>query len=251
MTNSQRRLEDKVAVVTGAASGIGQACAELLRHNGTTVVATDLPESALFKGETPGIDCVAADVTQAADIRDLAAYVADTYGHIELLVNCAGVLELGSIQTTTEEAWLRVIDINLTGTFRVSQALVPLMTPGTSSIVNLSSIAGLVALPSNAAYSASKGGVVMLTKSMAVDLASSGIRVNCVCPYCVDSPMMDHYFRQDPERRTGRAELEKATPLGRFAKTEEVAAAVVFLGSDEAAYITGVALPIDGGFSAL
>ena len=142
---------------------------------------------------------VVADVSSAEDARRLGSEVAERHGQVSVLVNCAGIHELGTAQTTDEERWQRQIAINLTGIFLVCKAILPLLTAPGGAVVNLASAAGLVSFPANAAYSASKGGVVMLTKNMAIDCAPRGIRVNCVCPYSIEGPMMDRHFARQAD----------------------------------------------------
>lgn len=247
------RFAGRVVVVTGAVSGIGRAVASQMADEGASVVAVDVDAAGLSRqGASRGNawDYVVADVASVEDVKELAKIVKQRHGRVDVLVNCAGVHELGTAEAIDDAQWERLIAINLTGTFRVCRSIIPLLTAPGGAIVNLASAAGLISFPGNAAYSASKGGVVLLTMNLAIDLAARGVRVNCVCPYSIDGPMMDRHFTSQPDPAATRAAAERATPLGRLGRPEEVANAVAFLASDQASYITGVALPVDGGYVA-
>jgi NAD(P)-dependent dehydrogenase (short-subunit alcohol dehydrogenase family) len=247
------RFAGRVAVVTGAASGIGRAVASQLADEGAAIVAVDIDQaglSGLAFGRAGGPDLMVTDVASADEVQRLATAVAQRHGRVDVLVNCAGVHELGTAESIDDAQWERLIAINLTGTFRVCRSIIPLLTAPGGAIVNLASAAGIVSFPANAAYSASKGGVVTLTKNLAIDCAARGVRVNCVCPYSIDGPMMDRHFTSQPDPAAARAAAERSTPMARLGRPEEVARAVAFLASADASYITGVALPVDGGYLA-
>ena len=234
-----KRFENKVALVTGAASGIGAASAARLKEEGATPVGLD----------------VAGDVDHQVDVRDEAAVeaavrsIVETYGRLDIVVNAAGVAGGGPAHLVPQEEWDRVIAVNLTGTFLVSKhALAHMMERGGGgSIVNIASIEGIEGTEGGSSYNASKGGVVLLTKNMAIDYARPGVRVNCICPGFIETPMMSGIMDMAPDEF--RSQYLKAHKLGRFGQPEEIAAAVAFLASDDASFITGHALVVDGGFT--
>ena len=236
---SVARFEGKVALVSGAASGIGAAVAARLAEEGADVVACDV---AAIDG---GVVC---------DVRDADACVAAVaeaigrHGRLDVLANVAGVGAGNRIQDVTEDEWRRVIDINLTGTFLLSQAALPALLESTGAIVNMASQAGIRATPYNAAYCASKGGVILLTKSMALELAAAGVRVNAVCPASVDTPLLRDF--QLPADADLPLLMRSVSPMGRIIEPAEVAGAVAYLASGDAANISGTTLVIDGAASA-
>jgi len=233
------RLDGTVALVSGAASGIGWAVAQRLATEGAEVVGCDVVES------PDGIIC---DVRDAEACAAAVATVVGRYGRVDILANVAGIGISRLIGELTPEEWRRVIDVNLTGTFLLSQAAVPALLESTGCIINMGSVAGLRATPYNAAYCASKGGVVMLTRSMAIELARSGVRVNAVCPASVDTPFLRNFTIPDGADMSLFARA--ASPMGRVIDPSEVAAAVAYLASDDARTISGTTLVIDGAATA-
>jgi meso-butanediol dehydrogenase/(S,S)-butanediol dehydrogenase/diacetyl reductase len=233
------RFDGKVALVSGAASGIGRAVSLRLASEGATVVASDLsaPEG--------GIVC---DVRDAHSCAAAVALVLETHGHLDVLANVAGIGISKMIVDLTPQEWRDVIEVNLTGTFLLSQSAVPALLESRGVIVNMGSVAGLRATPYNAAYCASKGGVIMLTKSMALELASAGVRVNAVCPASVDTPFLRNF--RLPEGADMALLSRSASPMGRLIDAAEVAGAVAYLASDDAATISGTTLVIDGAATA-
>jgi len=235
------RLKDRVILVTGADSGIGAACAARFTAEGATVAGIDLDEPQ--KVDRGWI----ADVRDSAAVEAAVSDAAGYYGRIDGLVNAAGVSGHGGVNDLEEEEWDRVVDINLKGTYLVSKHVSRVMLEqGSGSIVNLASIEGIVGFPSQAAYNASKGGVVLLTKNMAADFGRRGIRVNCLCPGLIETPMT--VVLEDPAFGKLKERFVQHHLLGRAGQPEEVAAAALFLLSDDASFITAHALAVDGGF---
>jgi 3alpha(or 20beta)-hydroxysteroid dehydrogenase len=231
-----RRLTGKVAVVTGAASGIGQATAELFAEEGAAVVATDV---------RAGSDLVPLDVSSEEDWRRVVTEAEREHGRLDILVNNAGIGAAEGIAESTLESWNRVIAVAQTGAFLGMREAIPVMRRGGGgSIVNISSIWGVTAVPGLAAYHAAKGAVRTLTKNAAVSYAQDGIRVNSVHPGFVDTPMTQ---ANDPQIN---AAIIAAAPLGRAGRPSEIAYACLFLASDESSFVTGVELPVDGGYLA-
>lgn len=233
------RLADRVALVSGAASGIGAAVVSRLRDEGATVVGCDL---------RPTEDGLVCDVRDAQACRATVDEVLARHGRLDVLANVAGLAFGNRIQDVSPDEWRHVIDVNLTGTFLLSQAAVPALIESTGTIVNLASVAGIQATPYNAAYCASKAGVIQLTKSLALELAPEGVRVNAVCPASVDTPFL-RGFRL-PEDANLDLLLRSVSPMGRLIEPDEVAGAVVYLASADAANVNGTTLVIDGGASA-
>lgn len=232
------RLDDKVALVTGAASGIGACCAHRFADEGATVIGLDLE----------GTD-VTADVRDEDAVRAAVDEAASRHGRIDILVNAAGVGGGGPVHALAKAEWDRVIDINLTGTFLASKAALAHMMPAKSgSIIHLASIEGLWGSDMLSAYNASKGGVVLLTKQMAIDYGRMGIRVNCLCPGFIETPMTE--MLRAPGMETYRERIGAQHMMGRWGRPEEVAACAAFLASEDASFVTGHALVVDGGFTA-
>jgi NAD(P)-dependent dehydrogenase (short-subunit alcohol dehydrogenase family) len=248
------RLKDRVAMVTGAASGIGLACAKRFADEGALIAGLDVTGKggegwSSIEAAAPGSRFWQADVRDEAAIVRVVGEIAGQYGRIDVLVNAAGVSGAGAVGDLDAEEWNRVIGINLTGTFLVSKHVVKRMTERFSgSIINLASIEGLEAFESQAAYNASKGGVVLLTRNMAIDYGALGIRVNCLCPGLIDTPMTAVLHM--PELKPIRDKFVSSHMLRRAGRPEEVAAAALFLASDDASFVTGHSLVVDGGFTA-
>jgi NAD(P)-dependent dehydrogenase (short-subunit alcohol dehydrogenase family) len=233
------RFEGRVAFISGAASGIGAAVAVRLADEGAIVVGGDIQ---------PLPDGVHCDVRDAGSCADAVATTLDRHGRLDVLVNVAGIGLSRTILDMEPDEWREIIEVNLTGTFLLSRAALPSLLESTGTIVNMASVAGMRATPYNAAYCASKGGVVMLTKSMAIELAKAGVRVNAICPASVDTPFLRGF--ELPEHADMSLFTRAASPMGRIIDPSEVAAAVAYLASDDAATISGTTLVIDGAASA-
>jgi NAD(P)-dependent dehydrogenase (short-subunit alcohol dehydrogenase family) len=252
------RLDDRVALITGGAGAIGRATARRLLSDGARVAIADRSEAALERvardlAESPSdrLTTHAVDVTSDASVRDLTDAVVASHGRIDVLFTCAGVLAAGSVTDTSLEDWDRTIATNLTGPFLASRHVVPVMLAnGRGAIVHMASTAGVVAEEGIAAYCASKGGVVMLARQMAVDYARSGIRVNVVCPGWIDTPFNDPAIDRAGGRDALAPFIDVMVPMGRQGAPDEVADVVAFLVSDDARLMTGAVVVIDGGLTA-
>ena len=247
----QQRLQDRVAVITGAGSGIGLASVRRLAAEGAIVVAVDIDEEAgkAAAAEVRG-EFVAADVSVEDDVERLYESVARQHGRVDIAFHNAGISppEDDSILDTGLDAWLRVQQVNLTSVYLCCKHVIPYMRrQGKGSIINTASfVAVLGAATSQISYTASKGGVLALSRELGVQFAREGIRVNALCPGPVNTPLLQELFATDPERAARRL---VHVPIGRFAEAEEIAAAVAFLASDDASFITASSFLVDGGIS--
>ncbi len=250
------RLAGKVAVITGAASGIGRATALLFAAEGAKVVAADWDEqkgaSVVDEVRRAGGDAtfVKADVSSTDDIRRMIDAAVESYGRLDVLFNNAGVEgETAPTADCSVENWDRVIDINLKSVFLGMKYAIPAMLKnGGGAIINNASVAGMVGFPGIPAYCASKGGVIQLTKTAAIEYARQNIRVNAICPGVIATPMIERVIGGSAERQQA---IEATEPIGRFGKPEEVARLALFLASDDASFCTGAPFIIDGGFVAV
>ncbi|MDE0884797.1 MAG: SDR family NAD(P)-dependent oxidoreductase [Myxococcota bacterium] len=245
-----KRFEDKVTIVTGSAAGIGKASAERIASEGGRVVCTDIQTEAVMAtakeirdagGEALALAC---DVSDPSDVAKTIEATVSEYGKIDNLCNIAGILHFDNTLDLELEKWNRILKVNLTGTFLMCQAALPHLLDGGGSIVNMASTAGLAGHPWTAAYSASKGGVLALTSTLAVEYGKKGVRANSVCPGSVKTAMHDQFVL--PEGADAKL-LERIMPLDTFRGPEVVAALVAFLASDDAAHINGEKIRVDGG----
>ncbi|MGO9645421.1 MAG: SDR family NAD(P)-dependent oxidoreductase [Candidatus Bathyarchaeia archaeon] len=247
-------LENKVAIVTGGCSGIGSSIAELFAREGARVMIGDIREDqrtlARINAQGGTVAFVQTDVRKSLEVQNLVDKTIANYGTIDVVCNDAGVELIRPLIQTTEEEWNNVLDTNLKGMFLVSKFALPhLIKKKKGSIINIASQLGLVGLERWGAYCASKGGVIMLTKAMAVEYGTYGIRVNCICPGAIETPMMERELELEKNPEEAKKHFISLHPIGRLGKPEEIAEAGLFLASDRSSFITGSALVVDGGFT--
>ena len=247
MSGSQGRLSGRVCVVTGASGGIGAATVELFRREGATVVGVDLQPDA------PGDLALQADVTDEDQVREAYRTVRERLGHIDVLFNNAGIspADDGSVLETSLEAWERVQRVNLRSVFLCCKHGIPHLLendgPARGSVINTASfVAVMGAATSQISYTASKGGVLALSRELGVEFARRGVRVNALCPGPVDTPLLKELFAKDPEKAARRL---VHVPMGRFARAEEIAQGALFLAGEESSFVTASTFLIDGGLS--
>jgi NAD(P)-dependent dehydrogenase (short-subunit alcohol dehydrogenase family) len=238
-----RRFDGRIAVVTGAASGIGAATAQALTAEGATVVGLDIQAPAKPGGP---FEILSADVSAASDVAAAADAVASRHGRCDVLVNCAGVADVGPAGECTEQQWDRLFDVNARGTWLVCRAFLALMPHG-GAIVNVSSGAALRPMPGLAAYAASKAAVVALTRSIALDYADRGIRANCLCPGVIDTPLANTTQQLRPAGDREAVADYRDYLIKRAGRPEEVAESILLLCSPQLGYLTGSTLAVDGG----
>lgn len=250
------KLRDKVAIVTGAGSGIGKATAELFAEEGARVVAADWNKSTgeqtvgTIRGAGGEATFCHADVSRATDVENMVQTAVEQYGRLDALVNDAAIQILARLVETSEEDWDRLQSVNLKGVFLGCKYAIPaMMRNDGGAIVNIASVLGFVGDPDLAAYCASKGGVIALTKVAALTYGPDGVRVNCICPGDVDTPLVADYFNKDPDPARLRQEVYSKYALRRIATPREIAEAAAFLASDESSFMTGGTLVIDGGLT--
>jgi len=251
------KLSGKVALVTGGAAGIGRSTSLLFAAEGAKVVVADVDQKGgrqtvqTIRRRKGAAAFIRADVSKASDAKEMVRFTVNTYGRLDILFNNAGIAGPDApVHRLSEEEWNRILDVNLKGVFLGSHYAVPQMTrQGGGIIISTASELGLVGSPGHPAYSASKGGVIALTKAMAVGLAKHNIRVNCVCPGATDTALLTDFV----EKRKKKKELQKIAseiPMKRLGRPEEIARTVLYLASDDSSYVTGTCILVDGGSTA-
>ena len=251
------RLKDKVVLITGAASGIGRATALRFGREGASVVAVDIQQAenentvSCISAEGGRATAVSADVTDSESVGRMVKVAVDTYGRLDILFNNAGTSMRGTILEIDEAIFDRLFAVNVKGVFLGCRAAIPVMkAQGGGVILNTASQLGLVGIESSVAYPATKGAVIQMTRCMALDHASDGIRVNCICPGPIDTPLTRRNREQTGDPEAALKDRLQRIPLARIGTPEEIAAVATFLCSDEASYITGAAIVADGGWTA-
>ena len=247
------RFANRVAIVTGGGGGIGETVIRRLYDEGASVVVADLSEEAAVRvadtlGDTSRVFAIAVDVTDRAAVDAMTSEAVKRFGKLDILINCAGIIAVGSVMEVDMDQWRRIHAVNLDGTLNAVQSFARIVKhAGTSaSIVNFSSMAGIMGIPNRAAYVSAKHAICGLTREMAMEVSGHGIRVNAVAPGYVRTALTEYVFKDGDNAQ----KIAAAHPIGRAGRPEEIAAAVLFLASDDASFITGVILPVDGGFSA-
>lgn len=251
------RLKNKVALITGGGTGIGKATALLFAREGASLVITGRRETPLKETVSHIRDLhdsaiyVIGNVSKISDAQHMVQKTRETFGRLDILVNNAGInYKPNTTSATEEESWDITINTNLKGIYLVSKYAIPELTKNGGSIINISSVVGLKGFRGAIAYTTSKGGILNMTKSMAIELAPDKIRVNCICPGMIDTDMYWNFIKSSENPDTLHEYVVHSHPLGRIGKPEDIAYGALFLASDEANWITGVVLPIDGGFTA-
>lgn len=247
------KLKNKIAVITGGASGIGGAGTKRFAAEGATVIVLDINDKAgqALESELDNVVYIHTDISQEDSVKDAFEQIANTYGRVDVLYNNASVFlggrdgVLGNIE---ENVWKKVLSINLDGTYHCTKYALPLMMENGGAIINTASSAGVVGIPGCAAYTATKGATVTLTRSLAVDYGKYNIRTNCIAPAAIETEMVKQSNLNDPNF-DNEFFLKQITPLRRWGKPEDVAALAVFLASDDASYLNGVVIPCDGGIT--
>jgi NAD(P)-dependent dehydrogenase (short-subunit alcohol dehydrogenase family) len=250
-----QRLKNKIAIVTGGGSGIGRACAVAFAREGARVALVGrrrdrLEKVALEIGNSALV--IAADVSRSDEIARVLEETVGNFGGVNVLLNNAGILHIGTAEQLTEQQWDETFNINVRGLWLFSRAMLPIMRKaGGGSIITMGSVLGINGARNRAAYAASKGAVVLLTKCMAIDHGHENIRVNAICPSFVETELTAAVISQAPDPTAVRAERVAVHPIGRLGKPEDIAGLAVYLASDESSWVTGATFPVDGGYLAV
>jgi NAD(P)-dependent dehydrogenase (short-subunit alcohol dehydrogenase family) len=248
------KLENRIAVITGAGSGIGRACAVEFAKEGAIVIVADINKT----GALETVNLIQSgrgkaypfhtDVSKPDSVKKLVEFTITTFNTIDILLNNAAIQVNKTIEDTTFEEWNLQLSVNLGGIFLCSKYFLPYLRKSRGNIINLSSVNGYFVEPLCAGYCATKAGIIGLTKAMAIDHGHDGIRVNCICPGYIDAGLAEGYFQSQPNPTKARNEAGKLHALWRIGRPEEVGRTAVFLASDDASFITGSAITVDGGF---
>ena len=247
------KLHNKAAIVTGSTKGIGLGIASVFAREGAMITVVSNEEggdqiaATLKQSGAADAFFVQADVRESQQIQTMIARTVERFGRLDILVNNVGYHISKNVEHTSEQEWEFLIATNLRSTFLCSKYAVPHLKQTKGAIINISSMVGLVGQPNAVAYSATKGGQIAMTKSMAIDLAPHGVRVNAICPGWIATPLVDDWFSQQEDEAASRKYIYSQHPMGRIGTSEECGRAALFLATDEASFITGVALPLDGG----
>jgi NAD(P)-dependent dehydrogenase (short-subunit alcohol dehydrogenase family) len=248
------RLENRSCVITGGSSGIGAATVRRFVAEGAEVLIADLAidaANALADELGDAVSAVECDVRFEENVKRVAGAAMERWGRVDILVNNAGSELNRSYDETTVEEWDRVQDTDLKGPWLMCKHLVPGMVErGSGSVINIASLNGLVGFPLSTAYGGAKGGLVVFTRDMAIELASSGVRINCVCPGVIDTGMMERWTNLMPDKEEAKEMLRGVMPIGRMGRADEVAGAIFFFASDDSSLCQGAVLSVDGGFTA-
>ncbi len=248
------KMKDRIVVVTGAGSGIGKACAKEFAKAGAIVVVADInlsgAKESVAEIENAGgtAYAVKVDVSDTASVKSLVGFTIDKFGRIDALINNAAVQVNKTVEDISIEEWNRQMSVNVGGIFLCSKYFLPFLKKSKGNIVNMSSVNGFFVEPMCAGYCTTKAAIIGLTKAMAIDHGHEGVRVNCICPGYIDAGLAEGYFQAQPDPALAREEAGKLHALWRIGKPEEVGRVAVFLASDEASFITGASVVVDGGF---
>jgi NAD(P)-dependent dehydrogenase (short-subunit alcohol dehydrogenase family) len=247
--NTPFRLDGKVALITGGASGIGECAARIFTNAGASVIIADIDtkKAEMLSAELPGSRAIHCDITSEESVK----HVFQQVPHLDILINNAGIGLVGGVTETDLSDWERLFRVNVTGMFLVTKHAVPLLIESRGSLVNIGSVAGLIGVKKRFGYCATKGAVVAMTRQLAVDYPTE-FRVNCICPGTVDTPFVEGYLEKyhKHEKDKVRGELNQRQPIGRLGKPEEIAHLALYLSSNEAGFVNGSVVNIDGGWTA-
>lgn len=250
MSSVARLLDGQVAIVTGAAGGVGRATVARFVEDGAMVVAEDIDE-AVRDLQGKHVAVITGDVRKRSTAEEAAQCALETFGSIDILVNNAAVILSKDILETTEEEWDDVMSVNVKGVFHHVRSVLPAMIERQSgAIINVTSISGVVGLAKQAAYCASKGALVQITRQLSIEYAAKGIRVNAVAPGAIDTPFLARHLDAQPDRSKAEADVNSAHPMGRYASPKEIAQTIAFLASSQSSFMTGAILMADGGYTA-